>query len=234
MTKSKTDKIVILDMDETLIHTVEDQDYEILKKIGLMENPKYQAYRDRVHIFKLVDIVSLKGQGFETHMWAILRPGLKEFLIFCCQYFQHVIIWSAGLQDYVVEIITSIFDPLNGICQPAKIWTRKDCESIKIEEEGDFGDVGDSIDSKPISKIAKALPQLNISLENTWIVDDRLDNFYCNPNNGILIPAYRPRPSILGISRTSDDALKKLTEWWDSSECRKAKDVRKLDTSKIF
>ena len=229
----KTDKIVILDMDETLVHTIEDQEYKILGDIKLFEDAKNQKYRNRVIVYKLEDILTSTGQGYDTHMWSILRPGLGDFLKFCCRYFKHVIIWSAGLEDYVVEVITTIFDPLSGICKPAKTWTRKKCESVKLTEDCEFGDKGDEIDSKPISKLAEKFPKLGISLKNTWIVDDRKDNFYCNPANGILIPAYRPTPTILGISR-KDKRLKELTDWWNSEEVRNSTDVSTLDTTKIF
>lgn len=160
-------KNIILDLDETLVHTIDDPGFKLLNKTKIMSDPRLIKYRDRILIFKLEDVVGKKGEGLDTDMWSILRPHLYEFLSFCFSYFDNVIIWSAGLRGYVREVVNRIFDPLQGIPAPRLIYTREDC----VKENGGL--------HKPITKLISENPDLQgiVSLENTFILDDRFENF---------------------------------------------------------
>lgn len=210
-------KNIILDVDETLVHTIEDRGFKLLNKSGIMSDPKLMKYRDRILIFRLEDVVGLKGEGLDTDMWSITRPHLEQFLNFCFTYFENVIIWSAGLDGYVREIVNRIFDPLKGMPQPSLIYTRKDC--VKLN----------GITTKPIINIIEQNPELanTVTLENTIFIDDLYDNFINNPDNGVLIPAYSPNTTISSIAR-DDIALQQLMYWLLQKDIKNSTDIRTL------
>lgn len=220
-------KNIVLDIDETLVHTIEDHKYRELKKTGIInDNPRLAKYGDRITIFSVEDIVCKKGEGVDSDMWSILRPHLDEFLKFCFEYFDNVIIWSAGLYGYVHAVVDKIFDPLKGIPEPDLIYTRDDCVEKK---DGDM-----IVLTKPLKKIIDENPQLKgITLENTLILDDRTENFIENSKNGLLIPEYNPSPNVKAIAR-DDIALQQLMYWFLLPSVLKNNDVKKLKKDNIF
>eukprot|EP01068_Selenidium_serpulae_P004171 Selendium_serpulae@DN3446_c0_g1_i1.p1 len=77
----KSDKTIVLDMDETLIHTQFDlNDYS----------------------FKIL----IQG----TEFCVAIRPGLTDFLKFCREHFREVVLWTASRRSYADAIIRKI-DP---------------------------------------------------------------------------------------------------------------------------
>lgn len=72
---------IVLDIDETLIHSKRTPD----------RNAK----------------LKLNFGGPETYH-VVMRPGLKEFLRFVFKNFQTVNIWTAGTQDYAYKIMSNI------------------------------------------------------------------------------------------------------------------------------
>ena len=80
-------KLLILDLDETLIHSDE-----------------CCIHTDAMS-FKINIISGSAGlEEFNVYM----RPGLKDFLNYCLDNFR-VAIWSAGIAEYVEEITNYIF-----------------------------------------------------------------------------------------------------------------------------
>eukprot|EP01063_Lacrimia_lanifica_P027719 TRINITY_DN3931_c2_g1_i1.p3 TRINITY_DN3931_c2_g1~~TRINITY_DN3931_c2_g1_i1.p3 ORF type:complete len:224 (+),score=68.87 TRINITY_DN3931_c2_g1_i1:60-731(+) len=79
-------KTLVLDMDETLIHT------------------KWEPTKDAEWV---LDIGQKDGES--TTIWVLKRPGLEAFLKRCCELFD-VIIWTAGQQGYAEPIIRKIVD----------------------------------------------------------------------------------------------------------------------------
>lgn len=74
---------IILDLDHTLIHSVKPEKDVIQNQdftFTLEGDVKYNLYK---------------------------RPYLHEFIKFCFEYFDRVIIWSAGTQDYVDMIVAN-------------------------------------------------------------------------------------------------------------------------------
>lgn len=87
--ETKTMSTIILDLDHTLIHSVKP-DKDMIENhdftITLSGDNKYNLYK---------------------------RPFLHEFIEFCFKYFEKVIIWSAGTEDYVDMILANChFDAL--------------------------------------------------------------------------------------------------------------------------
>lgn len=100
-------KTIVLDMDETLLHTFNTNEID---EPGMRE-------------------LILPRKGFEIRIgserhWGMYRPGVREFLRFCSHFFDRVIIWSAGESTYVKSIINALYE---GIPYPQEVLTRENC-----------------------------------------------------------------------------------------------------------
>lgn len=218
--KSLTDKCIVLDLDETLVHS--NENLSELKELGIMTNPELMDLRNRVYEMNMDDVVYKKGQGVKTEMWGITRPHVKEFLIACFSYFKVVAVWSAGKKKYVDTIVNFLF---RDIKRPHVVWSRDRCDKTST-----------NLLTKPLEKMIKGVPGLSryMSLENTFIIDDRKTVFSGpNPDNGIQIPAYIPPFNVRGL-RTDDIRLKQLMRWFLRSDVMNSTDIRDLDKSNVF
>lgn len=218
----RTDKCLVLDLDETLVHTSEEP--HKLRELGIFSDPKLLDLRYRTYHLKLDDVVEKRGTGVRTELWGVERPHLREFLLFALGYFRVVAIWSAGQLKYVESIADRIFRDLK---PPSVIYSWSQCRNDNGMLE------------KPLRQMFddQTLAQAGASLmkpENTLVVDDRLTTFAnVNPENGILIPGYSPSPTISDLMR-DDQALLQLIRWLSQPEVMSAPDVRILDKSRIF
>lgn len=206
-----TNKNIVLDIDETLVYSHEEVDN--LVKLGLFTNNKLMYLRSRVYVLDLED----------GAMWGVIRPHAEEFLGFCADYFDKVIIWSAGTEDYVKKIVKFLFKDLR---KPDLIYTREDCDFEN--EEPRF---------KPLSKLMKQEPWLNLTEKNTLFVDDRSHTFKFNEKNAIHIPEFDPSVKdkiYLKKLDANDNCLMDIIEWLSTDEVVSCTDVRQLDKSKIF
>ena len=222
---SITDKVIVLDLDETLLHTFEDM--KDLKELNIFSDPKLLDLRRRTYIIHEFDMITARGtkglnrKGKKSIMWGIERPHLHEFLRFCFNYFKKVAVWTAGTKPYAFAIVNKIFKDLP---QPHIIYSREDCK---------YNNLG--LYHKPLLHMINNVPNLNtvMSLNNSFIIDDRTTNFTDNPNNGITIPPYDPYPTIAHMT-LDDNRLLKLKEWFLSSKVKNSTDVRKLNKKYIF
>lgn len=229
--RSITDKCIVLDLDETLVHTCGESNIDTLKKLNIFSDPKDIDLRRRIYKIVMDDVVNKKGEGIKTEMWGITRPHLTEFLIWCFTYFKIVAVWSAGKDRYVNSIVDFIFKDIK---RPHVVWTYNELDKLS-----------DNTLIKPLSKMINGVPGLSkyMSLDNTVIVDDRNSVYYVpNPHNGIQIPAYRPNfntvseeeLSTIISMRTDDTALKQLMTWFNTSEVKASQDIKTVDKSGIF
>lgn len=217
LAKPITDRIVILDLDETLIHTIDD--YSKLVQLNIYGDLDMINFLHQGPLPVAYTVNTEDGIGM-----GLTRPHLKEFLTFIHNYFAHVLVWSAGSFDYVAQIVYIIFEK-NGFPPPATIWSRENC----------FKMGGDQF-SKPISNILLYLSDIwKLPIQELEkkciIVDDRKDNFVYNPNNGILIPPWNPikkKITLAQLKNRSDDNLIKLMTWLCSPEVLHATDLRTL------
>lgn len=207
---------IVLDLDETLVHTQETDVKSISK---MLMDPNYMALRHRIYILDLNDIGQRRGTGTAVRMWGVTRPHVEEFLAFCFAYFKRVIVWSAGMKEYVDEVVRFLFRDLP---MPDVVYARDKCTNI------------DGLLEKPLQKMIDSEPQLTITLTSTFALDDRKSTFErFNPFNGILIPRYEP--GIDAKSMLEDEtALVNLQEWLEKPEVIEASDVRSLNKSRIF
>jgi len=198
------DRNILLDLDETLVHTHEHEYKGNQKKLYSYENEHYM-----VNSTDLMD----DGKIVTTLMWGLRRPHLNEFLKFCFDNFGLVIVWSAGSERYVKDTVNRVFYETGS---PHYIFTQKDCY---IDENGL---------TKPIKYLKENNHKLNIDLSNTIIIDDREENFYLNKENGILIPEFNSK------SIQKDANLLKLKKWFEKGSFTKRGDVRSIDKTSIF
>lgn len=216
--KPLTNRCIVLDLDETLVHTQVDPDNSLFES-QIFQDPKLYGYRERCYRITMEDVVHRKGTGNKSELWGITRPYLEDFLKFCFSYFRLVIVWSAGRKNYVHRIVDHIFRDLP---RPDYIFTYDYLEKLP-----------DNTFIKPLKKIWDLESAKNIMLpENSFIIDDRKTVFWePNRNNGIQIPAYRPPFTLSGVQE-SDDELLKLKKWFQGIP--KTGDVRSLNKVHIF
>lgn len=107
---------IVLDLDSTLVFTPNQEDMDEIK-----------------HLFNRVDIVQeLKRTGYVQMLddtnYTFLRPYVLEFLRFCHENFDNVIIWSAGTKPYVEMIVNILYRLLNvSSFRPTMILTQGSC-----------------------------------------------------------------------------------------------------------
>lgn len=211
-------KNIVLDIDATLVHTHGDDDEFVDMKI--MTDPKMIKYRDRLYTMKLKDVTTYAGEGEEMKLYGIYRPYLKEFLDFCFDYFDNVIIWSAGKKRYVEQMCSLMFTDRKR--QPMVIYNYDHCE------------IHDDYIRKPLKRLYDdPITRNQLNASNTYVVDDRDDTFALNEQNGILIPEYEAPMTEKGINK-KDENLLKLMAWLAIKKNREEKDIRRLDKSSIF
>lgn len=213
--KTTTDMAIVLDLDETAVHTFRSMD-----SYSQLEIDKHPDLKSRAYHLVMNDVVTPHGQGRVTTMWGMKRPHINEFLIFCFSYFRVVIVWSAGKYKYVHSVVDNLF---GDIIPPHLIYTWDDC--IKV----------DGICDKDLSKLYNH-PELGkyVRPENTLLIDDKEYSFNkSSPYNGVLIPPYNPNMNLESL-RTDDLALLQLQSWFQTPEVMNTKDVRLLNKQQIF
>lgn len=213
-------KTLILDLDETLVHTWADP--------AFVEEYKIYSTPDLYYKFHPIGepAVAYSFTIDGTPCWGLYRPYLYEFLAFASEYFDNVLIWSAGIREYVYEIVRRIFVD-TGITCPRLILSRDQCATYN----GTY--------HKPISVVTTMLESryyetFTIDPDNTLVVDDREYTFMANPDNGILIPPFAPEPTLEGLLDRSDDALYKLQRWLDNPRVRNSTNLAALKKDEIF
>jgi hypothetical protein len=110
----KAPSIIILDLDNTLIHSLEPErggsknDQALIDSISRPPDFTIDAKTYTYNVYK--------------------RPYVDDFLKYVTHKFDHVIVWSAGTDTYVKLIVKKLFDGAR-IKQPFMVLTRKDCDT---------------------------------------------------------------------------------------------------------
>lgn len=241
---------LVIDLDSTFVSTRTDESsYHRAVKLLKTSPVGEEVLTKRVYLF------SIGG----TRMWTILRPGALEFIEFASFYFKTISVWSAGQKDYVDQIVSFLF-PAH-IPRPSIVFNWDDCAqevttfSSHDDDDDDVGggggesekSNGDATSSrkaaspsnqefisftKPLVDIIPHAPKGD-TLEHMLILDDRSDIAEKNIENLVQIPAYEPAISFNALT-SPDTALDKFVEWLMKPEVINAKDIRKVEKSKIF
>jgi hypothetical protein len=217
-----TNKCIILDLDETLVYTPENE--RLMKEIMLQMGTHL---REKFYDISFPVPFSQRGSGQSTRIVGIKRNFLSDFLSFCFSYFRIVAVWSAGRKDYVERVVSYIF---RDIAYPHIVYTYDDCR------EDSHGKI-----DKPIYEMVlrESVPGKKyhlsdyMTLENTFFLDDQESYTKENPTNAIIIPAFNPSLAIDELF-LGDDALYQLTKWLMRDDVINANDVRYLDKRSIF
>lgn len=203
-------RAIVLDLDETLVHTFTEVDPGEIRNISLVGSHPIWTGRDDPDIYRLALTSGV--------LWGRIRPFAREFLRFCFSYFTHVIVWSAGQTEYVHTAVTMLFA---GLPAPYLVYTYPQCVPDEM-----------GLLTKPLIHLILRHHLEGINLTNMVIVDDRITTYQsCNPHNGVNIPAYHP-PSLTTPIR--DIALCQLMRWFLQDEIRSALDLRYSDKTHIF
>lgn len=231
-------KTIILDLDETLVHSWESP--EFLDRYGICCDPIiYRKFHPigshQIAYSMFLDMkTSASPQGtFQSRIWGLHRPHLHRFLHYLAEYADNIIVWSAGIRPYVDEIVRQIF--LESGLQPPKVVRSRDNCSVYQK-----------LYHKPIYELITDLanqPFSTMTIDPKWtlIIDDRVHTFMQNPESGVLIPPYHPGhkneakiPTMEDLLDRSDTALLQLMNWLERPEVKNAEDVRLLDKTQIF
>lgn len=222
-----TGKYLVLDIDATLVHTHDvDEDgvrgIEKFSMLNIYSQSERIRYRRNLYLMKIVDVNHQSGTGEVTVLTGIYRPYLRLFLDFCKNYFEGVVVWSAGQKKYVEKMVEIMFPHAN--FQPMVVYTYEDC----IVGEDDYL-------KKPLSKLYKDKRlKGKLNEKNTMILDDRDDTFSLNPKNGVQVPVFESDMSIEDIKHHEDINFLKFMAWLNTKEVKNATDVRKLKKDKVF
>ena len=109
---------LVLDVDETLVHTIMFDDFYLDYLIRLPDNEKQNIIIDQPEIKNILEINGHINTDllFLTHIHldrfhyiVMMRPGLIEFLLSMNKYF-NIYVYSLGTSEYINEIIRKIID----------------------------------------------------------------------------------------------------------------------------
>lgn len=211
ITYTPSNKTIVLDLDETLVHSCEE-----------MADIRYLNFKDG-QVSERFYQMQLQNQ-YQTPMWGVTRPHTKEFLNFCFDYFDSVIVWSAGLPAYVDSIVKYLFQDIG---DPDLVYARDRC--VQTPNAKNL--------CKPLEILIQDRPDLfpTDDLSSIFIVDDRTYTFEsCNPHNAIHIPSFSPDPKRDVKMGADDTALVQIMDWLMTSKVRNSRDVRTLNKDTIF
>lgn len=221
--ESLTDLTVVLDLDETLVHTFMDiNQYELYNKFHHINDVDLMR---RTYLIEMNDVASQIGKGEHEKMWGVFRPYVDEFLKFAFGYFKYVIVWSAGLDRYVEQIVEKLF---SGLSRPDIVYGRSNCsQGTMIVNDNPV-----TFNHKPLARLIEE-QQLDVDMRKIVLVDDKTYSFTDNPDNSILIPGYIPEPTPDSM-RMEDTHLLKLMWWLLRDDVMTADDIRTIDRTNIF
>lgn len=185
-------KNLVLDLDETLVHSFCDTEEERKSNIDSEHTAKVGKH---IRYYEFHDT--------NGRVWGMKRPYVTEFLKFCNDYFDNIGIWSAGTQNYVESIVKALGGD-GSIFTPAFILSRKQCDVHKGDKK------------KPLWLIYQNYPEFSSS--NTLFIDDNYNYAEENLLNWIQIPLYDPVGD--EIFSESDTSLKTVEKWLKTIDTR--------------
>lgn len=199
--------IAVLDLDNCLLHAREDVRRDRSRRV---------MRSDKIEERATTMVVSLSKQPGRTDdlYYVIKRPYLDLFISYISTHCKYVIVWSAGLKEYVHKIVDLLF---RGHKKPNLILAR---DHLKYEDRAmrDY--------HKPLDVIKAKFPSY-YDPKMMLFLDDKMDNFRSNASNGVTIPAFES-------GHKGDRCLYDMVQWLMSSEVKTATDVRDLDKTRIF
>lgn len=203
----KNGKHLILDLDETLVHTFDNRDRFLDFAEELTPEQKKRVYH-------------LEFPGGDS-LWGYVRPYAEDFLRVAFEEFESVGVWSAGTKYYVGLIVQIVFKEQ----QPVFVMSRDQCNELRVKTE----DI--PCRYKPLEVVYEKYPNHNES--NTMIIDDRHDICAFNCMNNIRIPEFLLNSSSYPIM-LNDHTLLVLAKWIKTPAFRASTDVRLIKSRSPF
>jgi len=197
---SEHDLIVVLDMDECLIHSGNQNDHQTSHNISKSSACTEDEDRENVDTNNLATedstVIHING-----NMKVSLRPGLIEFLKYVTARFQ-THIFTAGTKEYADSILDQLSLLVGNEDAFSKRWYRGDCDTIYIMCPFTFNCI-ESIYVKPLSKVAEWAGRDAEDLRRIVHIDDQGRNFLLNPGNGIRVSEWRGNPNDAVLSQVT-------------------------------
>ena len=169
ITNIQHEKILVIDLDETLIHTsfnkIPNPDFKIILDSTIFS--KKNSKNKNIELKKVVEA------------YICIRPGVDEFLSQLSKHYS-LYVYSASSKQYLNNIIKNI--DKNNIIE--KCYCREDCIIYVENTEEDF--------DKPNNKYnyVKDLKKINKDLRNIVFVDNNIMSFKLQEKNGIPIKSW--------------------------------------------
>jgi hypothetical protein len=180
---------LILDVDETLVHTFTrlHTSFHLFETLVEKCKSQYQEFESKQRIFDQIQfcyIAHSKLRCFD--MVLVLRPGVRNFLYEMSGTVGDVSIWSAGESRYVKAISRFLFSDVRIVKPPLKrplhVFDRAECDLI-IDGQNN------PTCTKPLSKIPLGSAYLNVIMDNCQeniVVPDQ-SKFIHVPHYGFLV-----------------------------------------------
>lgn len=172
---------IVLDLDETLIHSMSTQEYN--------ETTKNQKKR----------IDNLDISDMDDYYTVIERPGLQEFLDILFKHF-NVSVWTAASKDYASFIVENILLKKRGKGKPKRqlewLFFSYHCKISKKEKKS----------IKDLSVLWDVYNIESFTDLNTIILDDNTEVYDTQPNNCIYMDQFSADLTKID----EDDFLKRL------------------------
>lgn len=204
---------IVLDIDETMAHTRWDS-HDLLDILD--EDPDADHVRARLYI---LDEISTDQQPFA---WGSCRPYLRTFLRYVRARFRNVIVWTAGTAEYAHAIVPHLF---RGLRPPDRVYSREHC---MVDAQGGL--------VKPLHWITSGQKighgNGDVTLRNTFVVDDNPQYVRYNRRNALVIPRYSPKTLLDFFDH--DCALLRLMSFFEHPHVRHTDDVRQFSQYDVF
>lgn len=155
---------VVLDLDNTLIFTAFDGEVLPSTLPAALTNCPAEVASAIINDQRPYDYSFFVNDPHFHNYFGYFRPGMLDFLRLLPDYFEQIIVWSAGTTDYVDYICYFIFSQVGYV--PNVILARDDC--VKLPN-GKF--------SKPLLRI---FADYNADPNRTYLIDD--SKFSMQPN----------------------------------------------------
>jgi len=218
-------KTLILDLDETLVHSWTNPTF--VGEYKIYSNPEIYRLFHPLGSHQITYSMHFDINGDVT-IWGLYRPNVFKFLSFVGEYFENIIVWSAGIKPYVESIVRQLFLE-SGLSLPKIVWSRDKCSNYQ------------GYHHKPISTLtydmsSRHYESVKIDPKSTVIIDDKQYTFMENPYNGILIPPYHPGkdrpngiPTLDDLLDRTDNSLLKLIDFFERSDVKNTTDIRMIN-----
>lgn len=103
-------KIIIFDLDETCVHSLEPDEYDETKIKTALEKYEKENANDEI-LYKMYEEEDLKNKKAKPIFYVVKRKGIKKFIEALSTKYR-ICVWTAATRDYAIFIMDKIFPVL--------------------------------------------------------------------------------------------------------------------------